>query len=168
MEKVMRLTPKEKLFCCYYVSSGNCKEAAACAGFRNPEQRGNALLARDDVNAEIHRLFEARNKNYRQQARAGYERLAFGNVTDAVRLMFADDPDMSSIASLDLFNVAEIKRPKDGALEIKFFDRIKALEKLESADKEETSSVSEFYKALADCGSSENGKGGQCEIQEIF
>ena len=31
---------------------------------------------------------------------------------------------------MDLFNVSEIKRKKNGEMEIKFFDRLKALEKL--------------------------------------
>lgn len=31
---------------------------------------------------------------------------------------------------MDLFNIAEIKKKKGGDIEIKFFDRIKALEKL--------------------------------------
>jgi hypothetical protein len=31
---------------------------------------------------------------------------------------------------LELFNVSEIKRPKGGGIEIKFFDRMKALERL--------------------------------------
>ena len=33
---------------------------------------------------------------------------------------------------MDLFLISEIKRPKDGAMEIKLFDRVKALEKLEN------------------------------------
>ena len=67
--------------------------------------------------------------------------------------MFTDKPDIQEISSLDLFNVAEIKRPKDGALEIKFFDRIKALEKLEAADNNEKQGVSDFYRALIGDGS---------------
>ena len=149
MQNSSELTSKEKLFCCYFVSSGNCKEAAACAGFRNAEQRGNALLARDDINAEIRRLFETKNKNYRMQARSGYERLAFGNVTDAVRLMFSQDPQLSDLSSYDLFNVAEIKKPKDGALEIKFFDRLKALDRLLDMGRAGQGGAEGFIEALA-------------------
>ncbi len=156
MKTERSLTPREKKFCSYYVNSGNFKEAAAFAGYHDPDKHGAALLARSAVNQEIERLFAERNKNYRQQARAGYQRLAFGNVADAVRLMFTDNPDEQDLGSLDLFNVAEIKRPKDGALEIKFFDRIKALEKLESADQQEHSQVSDFYRALVGQPDSEN------------
>ena len=80
--------------------------------------------------------------------RQGQKTAADRPVSDAVRLMFAQDPDAEQLRGLDLFNVAEIKRPKDGALEIRFFDRIKALEKLESAGTEEKNRVSDFYTAL--------------------
>lgn len=36
---------------------------------------------------------------------------------------------MRELDDLDLFNVAEIRRPKDGMIEIKFYDRLRALEK---------------------------------------
>ena len=35
---------------------------------------------------------------------------------------------------MDLFNISEIKRKKGGDIEIKFFDRIKALERLGDLD----------------------------------
>ena len=147
-KKERGLTPREKQFCCVYANSGNYKEAALCAGFGNPDKTGAALLLRDDINAEIEKIYKSRTRNYRQRARAGYERLAFGNVSDAVRLMFEDNPSEKALESYDLFNVAEIKRPKDGAMEIKFFDRIKALEKLEFADDSEQKGISDFYSAL--------------------
>ncbi len=147
-KKKSGLTLREKQFCCHYANSGNFKEAALCAGFSNPDKMGAALLLRDDINAEIERIYKSRTRNYRQRARAGYERLAFGNVSDAVRLMFEDNPSEKALESYDLFNVAEIKRPKDGAMEIKFFDRIKALEKLEYAEDSEQRGISEFYNAL--------------------
>ena len=36
---------------------------------------------------------------------------------------------------MDLYSVSEIKRPKDGSMEIKFFDPLKALEKLYETNK---------------------------------
>ncbi len=147
-KKERGLTPREKQFCCLYANNGNFKEAAICAGFSQPDRVGAALLLRDDINAEIERIYKSRTKNYRQRARAGYERLAFGNVSDAVRLMFDENPSEKSLEAYDLFNVAEIKRPKDGAMEIKFFDRIKALEKLEYAEESEQKGISDFYNAL--------------------
>ncbi len=142
------LTSREKQFCSFYVNSGNIKEAAVCAGYSEPEKFGSALMLRDDINNEIENLFKRKTKNFRQRACAGYERLAFGNVSDAIRLMLSDNPLEENLDKYDLFNVAEIKRPKDGAMEIKFFDRIKALEKLENAESISQKSGSSFYNAL--------------------
>ena len=66
----------------------------------------------------------------------GYNRLAFGEIQDAVRLLFSDGIDDAELDKMDLFNVAEIRRPKGGGMEIKFFDRIKALQCLERMETE--------------------------------
>ena len=56
----------------------------------------------------------------------------FGNISDAVSLLYIERPTAEQLKAMDLFMISEIKKPKDGMLEIKFFDRLKALEKLES------------------------------------
>lgn len=122
---------KRKEFCCNYVLYGNVKEAAILAGF----EKENALL--DGVEC----LESAKCKKLISQLRevlsdsgnviAGLKRLAFGSCADAVYLVFADElPPSSIISELDLFNVSEIKRVKGGGVEVKLFDRQKALEKL--------------------------------------
>ena len=46
-------------------------------------------------------------------------------------MAFAEElPPSHVIEKLDLFNVSEIRRIKGGGVEIKIFDRLKALEKL--------------------------------------
>lgn len=62
----------------------------------------------------------------------GYEKIAFGSISDPVRLLFCDEISPRTLKNMDLFSVAEIKRPKGGGMEIKFFDRIKALQCMES------------------------------------
>ena len=57
---------------------------------------------------------------------------------DAVRLAFADDITPAMIERADLFAVAEIKRDRGGKVEMKFFDRQKALEKLIDCEREES------------------------------
>lgn len=158
-KKLHGLTSRERQFCSFYVNSGNIKESAVYAGYSQPEKCGAALLLRDDINDEIERLFGRKTKNFRQRACSGYERLAFGNVSDAIRLMFSENPLNENLDKYDLFNVAEIKRPKDGAMEIKFFDRIKALEKLESAESTAENTGSDFYRAII--GGLENAE--KCE-----
>lgn len=87
------------------------------------------------------------NKSKRKIMR-GYDKLAFGGISDAVWLMCCDDPNGMEIRKLDLFNVAEIKHPKGGGMEIKFFDRIKAMQCLEQLSEESKPEASDFYRAL--------------------
>lgn len=61
----------------------------------------------------------------------GYRQLAFGSISDAVSLLYKEEPTVRELAKMDLFSISEIKRARDGAMEIKFYDRLKALEKLE-------------------------------------
>ena len=77
----------------------------------------------------------------------GYERLAFGSTADAFRLLMSTEEDGIDVGKLDLFNVAEIKRPKDGAMELKFFDRLKALDQLGNIPEDGGAAVS-LYEAL--------------------
>lgn len=64
------------------------------------------------------------------RVRQGLEKLAFGSINDAVKLLFLDNPDPASLQSLDLFSVSELRRPKGGGMEIKFVDRMLALQRL--------------------------------------
>lgn len=78
--------------------------------------------------------------------------LAFGSCNDAVVLAFAEElPPKSVIEKLDLFNVSEIKRVKGGGVEIKLFDRLKALEKLYEIENssENHDKAAEIINALA-------------------
>lgn len=72
-----------------------------------------------------------RKKTLDEQIKQGLCDLAFGNVSDAISLLYLDDEQvLNRLEKLNLFNVSEIKRIKGGGMEIKFFDRSKALEKL--------------------------------------
>lgn len=131
-------------FCRGFVQSGDAELSAKKAGFSNPEHAGELLLSRSDICAEIERLTNQRSRLLGSMAAIGYQRLAFGNIADAVSLVYAENPSRMELGSMDLFLVSEIKRPKDGAMEIKFFDRIKALEKLENTSVENNAAGSLF------------------------
>ena len=75
------------------------------------EQKGGVTMAEKERSSQ-------------DKLRQGFERLAFGSVTDAVRLLF-EEGTTSSLEGMDLFNVSEIKRLKGGGMEIKFADRLK-------------------------------------------
>lgn len=133
MKSKSKLTSRELQFCICYLNTGNACEAAISAGYvKNPKQEGERLLCRDDIADKIEQLSRQREKSLSNMASVGYQRLAFGNIADAVSLLYMDNPSREQLSSMDLFLVSEIKKPKDGTMEIKFFDRIKALEKLEN------------------------------------
>lgn len=61
----------------------------------------------------------------------GLKKLASGKINDAMALVFAEDiPPPEQLAKLQLFNISSVKRVKGGGVEVQFFDRQKALEKL--------------------------------------
>lgn len=74
---------------------------------------------------------------HEETAKEGFRRLAFGSIKDAVRLLFCEEVNPRTLRNMDLFSVSEIRRPKGGGMEIKFFDRMEALRllsELENAD----------------------------------
>lgn len=143
------LTQREYKFCNYYVKSGDVKKSAAFAGYKvDPEFVGYKLLRRTDINSKIDELYAQKKKNLLYKACSGYEKLAFGSVSDAIKLIYSENISSDTISRMDLFNVAEIKKPRDGTLEIKFFDRFKALEKLQQLDFLNVNQNNSFYDAI--------------------
>lgn len=142
------LSAKEELFCTYYCLDRNGREAAAKSGYRSPQRAAAKLLKRKDISSFI-KAFDEKQKKQKADVTAGYYRLAFGCITDAVKLLFFDDINESELEKADLFSVSEIKKQKGGAIEIKFFDRLKALEKLESLClSDSNASARAFYSAI--------------------
>lgn len=90
------------------------------------------------------------NGKKRGSLKQGYEKLAFGSVNDAVRLLFGEEPDPQELERMDFDNIAEIRRLKDGGLEIKFYDRIRALDCLRDLS-ESGAGNSPLYRALEKC-----------------
>ena len=83
----------------------------------------------------------------RGQVEEGYRRLAFGPVGDAVRLLLLEEGEALDWGRLDLFNVSEIRRVK-GGMEMKFFSRLEALDRLAAMAGEEAGEEDGFYAAL--------------------
>ena len=105
------------------------------------------LLRRKEIQSEIERIDKKRKKS-EADISAGYFRLAFGCVSDAVKLIFSEDITEEKIDELDLFNISEIKRKKGGDVEIKFFDRIKALERLSEMSESDSSGEASVFDAI--------------------
>lgn len=127
---------------------GNPQEAAIRMGI-NPKTAFKAGMRMMDA-PEVRRKLAAKKKGVRIEALAGLRRLAFGRINDALALL-REDADSIDFEGLDLFNVAEIKRPKGGGVEIKFFDRLSALERLAELEASEGSGkeADRLFSALA-------------------
>ncbi len=70
-------------------------------------------------------------KSDTQKAIEGLRKLAFGKCNDAAILVFSEElPSPVQVARMDLFNVASLSRDKGGGVEVRFFERQKALERL--------------------------------------
>lgn len=76
-----------------------------------------------------------------------YRKIAFGGIKDPIKLLFLEEISQRTLNKLDLFSVSEIKRPKGGGMEIKFFDRIKALQCLENMTRQKGTENS-FFEAF--------------------
>lgn len=161
-----KLTKKEQDFCRYYYHLRSLRQSAYLAGYiLLPERCGEKLIEKKKILDEIKRI-EARG-NKLKLARAGFKRLAFGSVSDAIRLL---DGDRTDLDAMDLFMVSDIKIPKGGGMEIKFFDRQKALESLaEMEGNVEENTTLPFYEALENSAQhiSETTNGSIDEVEDI-
>ena len=152
-----KLTKKELLFCHCFAMYANAREAASKSGYASPERAGMKLLSRKEIQEEINSL--SLQNAEKKEIVSGLKRLAFGSVADCLKLILSEGNEDFQIENMDFFNISEIKKPKGGGLEIKFFDRLKALEKLsaicESSD--DNSSVP-FYEAIRKSAKALDGK----------
>ncbi len=113
-----------------------------------PEKSAARLLKKKEVAEEIERS-DKEKRARKTDIVSGYYRLAFGCYTDPVSLVFKEEVTGEDLQKMDLYNIAEIKRKRGGEIEIKFFDRLKALEHLEemAADTDKGSAFS-LYTAI--------------------
>lgn len=144
-----KLKPRERLFCGYFAGLGDAERAARKAGYTGDcKLKGDRLLCEEAILEEIDRQVAIRRKTLSRMAAIGYQRLAFGSIADALRLLFAESPTEQELRDMDMFTVSDIRRNKDGMLEIKFFDRLRALEKLGADAKEDNAGVAGLMEAI--------------------
>lgn len=138
------------MFCTFYLISANEKEAAEKAGFSGAEKKGAKLLKKKEIKNYIAEI-EKQQKSDRNNIANGYKKLAFGCNNDAIELLFTEEITGKRLKQLDLFNISEIKKKNDGGIEIKFFDRIEALEKLSElcSSQSDESLSGNLYSAIA-------------------
>lgn len=148
------MNKKERLFCYHYYTLRNLKEASIKAGY-NPDGAENTaikLIQREDIRQLILSFdLEREKKQLEKDVIAILKRIAFNPLQDCVNLLFLNEDDAKQkINNLDLFCISEIKKPKDGTLEIKFIDRYRALEKLLEISNSDNGAqtLQSLYKAL--------------------
>ncbi|MCM1227195.1 MAG: terminase small subunit [Clostridium sp.] len=145
-----------RLFCCNYARLGNIFEAALKSGFPPETALADGIEIMNQ--AKYRKLIESfmqKNVTPESAVMTGLERLAFGRANDAALLVFSDEmPTSEQIDSLDLFNVSEMKKVKGGGVEIKLFDRQKALERIYeySFDKSASAAAENLIEALTSHG----------------
>lgn len=71
-----------------------------------------------------------RENDFRQELLRAARRLAFNRGSDAALLAFRDGGDAAGLEGLDLSAVGSIHRAANGAVDVKFIDRIKLIELL--------------------------------------
>ena len=143
--KKMKINEQERLFCLYFARGDGPKPAALKAGYtETPEISGLRLLESRRIQRRIKRLASV----YARPASTALSRLAFGSHSDGIRLALGQATG-TDINELDLFCVSELKWSKDGALDIKFYDRLRALELLaETGTAENDDTLESLYRAL--------------------
>ena len=138
------LTAKERLFCGAYARLLLPREAAQEAGYPGKKAAAIAgeLLCREEIRQAVgEEIRRAPHKDLLPEiVKNGLLRLIFSSAQGGVTAEGADLPD--------LFGVSEIKSGKNG-VEVKFADRLRALELLWEIAKEETpAGESPIYQAL--------------------
>lgn len=132
-------------FCKEYVLLRDIKAAQKVTGVSNPE----GVLNKSRIKKKIKKLEAVYYGNLLQDAKAGLKRLAFydaGEVAASLESSVRNDMGIKNCQSF--YGVSEIKFPKGGGVEVKFFDRYKALEKLLLLSQQETKESSGFIEAL--------------------
>ena len=87
----------------------------------------------------------------------GLSEIAFGKIKDPIKLLFLDSIDDRKLSRMKLANISEVKKPKGGGMEIKFFDRIKAMQCLYEYSGQGNCDTS-FFDALEKSAGSESGE----------
>ena len=131
------LNARQKVFCHWFALTGDAPGAAARC-WAAPEKQEEALQLLESPAfhrylALIREAMEGKGKLF--TAEEGYRKLAFGPVTDAVRLMFPAEGESPQLEEMDLYNVANNSQAK-GGLEVTFFDRLEALDRLAAQQKD--------------------------------
>ena len=144
-----RLTGKDRrAFCRTYLACMDAQRAAEKCGLGD----GCELLRLPSVRTELESIRAEIDDICRADVVRRLCTVAFGRTNDAIRLALDESLTGEEIDSLDLAAVAEFKKSGSGGVEMKFFDRTKALETLCGilGGTENSDAAEEFFRAIGD------------------
>ena len=152
MLKITEQNETKQLFALFYASCKNPTEAAVRAGIapENAAAEGLRLLKLKSVRKLVKRFCEC-GLSTEEGVKIGLDRLAFGEINDVMEVVLSEEPvGLHKLFKMNFFNISEVKKVKGGGLEVKLFDRQRAMEKLlELYEKSENSrSAQDFINAL--------------------
>ena len=144
---------KMERFCRAYLRTMDPERAALEAGCRD----GFAQLAAPGTQKRLERMREAAAGQLRREdVLRRLAQLAFGQANDGVKLAMQGQSALAE--GLDLSAVAEIRVTDKGGVEIKFVDRVRALETLcELLGGQSGAGAEELFRALSAAGAEEEG-----------
>ena len=153
---------RKESFCAHYVLTGNPEEAARLAGYPPEEAAaaGLTLLRQCSIQRSIQSLQRAYLERPQELVQAGLARLAFGSGADAVSLLLSgEERSPQQLRQMDLFNLSAVKRDKSGGVELHFFDRQRALERMYEYANSATGkeAAQNLLAALAGSGAQQDG-----------
>ena len=142
----------KNLFALFYASGKNVKESALLAGLseENAEREGLKLLKLRSTQKLIKRYRE-NSFSDEDAVKCGLSRLAFGEINDIMEVLLSDEPiGLNRLFKMNFFQISEVKKVKGGGIEVKLFDRQKAMEKLlEIIEKSKSrADADDFFDAL--------------------
>lgn len=145
---------KRDAFCRVYLRTLDPDRAALAAGMDN----GWAALRRKDIQAELQRRRDdSRDQLLREDAVRRLAELAFGRANDAAALALSGPDTRPAVEGLDLSAVSELK-VSDKGVEVRFLDRIRALEALCGLLDQDGDGAVSFFQAL-EAAAGDNGVG---------
>lgn len=135
-------------FCRTYLRTLSPDAAGRAAG----RDDGWRLLRDDGITARLEEMRAAGAAQIlREDAIRRLAELAFGRANDAVALALGGPGVRETVAEMDLSAVAEFKVTDKGGVEVKFLDRVRALEALCAAlDGRISTGADDFFRALED------------------
>ena len=139
-------------FCKAYLRTLSLERAEQDSGVSD----GCARLRRPALRKRLDQMRDAMSSVEQSDLIRRLCELAFSRSNDAIRLAYMEHPDEETIDRLDLSAVSEFKRGSNGGVEIRFLDRVKAIDTLRSflCPAPADSDAAAFLQALEDAGDS--------------